>query len=118
VVTQSPAVTISPGVLKPGSKYYWRVRTLDRSGQVARGSAEFLTLAADIAAARATLERSLGAVGDISSLALLAEIDRSLGLLVEAREKFRAAVADAPEDAALRHALDRVEQQLTTVEVR
>ena len=61
-------------------------------------------------AARAVLEESLEAGGDASSLALLAEIDRSLGLLVEAREKFRAAVARAPGDVALRQALDRLER--------
>jgi hypothetical protein len=110
--TQLPTVTIAPGVLKPGAKYHWEVRTLDRIGQAARGAAEFVTLDAEAVQARTTLKQSLEAAGDAASLALLAEIDRSLGLLVEAREEFRAALAKAPDDVALRQAFDRLEQQL------
>ena len=110
--TRSSTVSISPGILKPGVQYYWQVRTVDRIGQVARGAAEFVTLGAETARARAGLAASLELAGDASSLALMAEIDRSLGLLIEAREKFRVAVAKAPGDIALRQALDRLEQQL------
>lgn len=112
VEAQSPTVSISPGVLKPGARYYWQVRTLDRIGQVAQGAGEFVTLSAQTAQARAALKEALEVAGDAPSLALLAEIDRSLGLLVEAREEFRAALAKAPGDVALRRALDRLEQQL------
>jgi hypothetical protein len=112
VETPSSIVNVARGILKPGARYYWQVRTLDRIGQVARGAAEFVTLGADTAGARARLEESLEREGDASSLALLAEIDRRLGLHVEAREKFRTAVARTPADVALRQALDRLEQQL------
>jgi hypothetical protein len=112
VETQSPSVSISPGILKPGAKYYWQVGTLDRIGQAARGAAEFVTLSAEAASRRAALKQSLEAAGDAASLALLAEIDRSLGLLIEAREEFRAALAKAPGDVSLRSALERLEQDL------
>ena len=112
VETQSPIVSISPGVLTPGAKYYWEVRTLDRIPQVARGAAEFATLDPDTVRARATLKESLEGAGDTPSLALLAEIDRRLGLLVEARDALRAALAKAPHDVALREALDGLERQL------
>jgi hypothetical protein len=110
--TRSPAVTVSPGILQPGARYRWEVRTLDRIQQAAQGVAEFITLGAEIAQARTALKHSLEADGDLSSLALMAEIDRNLGLLVEARDGFRAALAKAPADDALRQALNRVEQQL------
>jgi hypothetical protein len=110
--TQSATVSIPPRTLQPATKYFWRVRALDRSGQTARGAAEFATLSEETARARAALEASLEASADAASLALLAEIDRTLGLLVEAREKFRAAVARAPGDIALRQALDRLDEQL------
>lgn len=112
VETQSLTVHVSPGILKPGAKYYWQVRTLDRIGHAARAAAEFLTLNAESARARAALKESLESAGDAASLALLAEIDRSLGLLVAARDGFRAALAKAPGDVALRQVLDRLEQQL------
>jgi hypothetical protein len=112
VETQSPIVSVSPGVLKPGARYFWDVRTLDRVSQVARGEAEFVTVSDEPARARAALRESLPSAGDAASLALLAEMDRSLGLLVEARDGFRAAIAKAPDDVALRQALDRVERQL------
>jgi hypothetical protein len=112
VETQSPAVSVSPGILKPGEKYYWDVRTLDRIGQAARGAAEFVTLTEEAANARAVLKRSLERADDVASLALLAEVDRGLGLLIEAREQFREALKRYPGDAGLRHTLDRLEQQL------
>jgi hypothetical protein len=112
VETQSPIVTVSRGVLKPGAMYSWEVRTLDRIPQAARGEAAFATLSAEAAEARSTLRQSLEGADDGPSLALLAEIDRSLGLLIEAREAFRAAITKAPDDDALRQALDSVVRQL------
>lgn len=112
VETRSPAVSISPGTLAPDAKYYWEVRTLDKIGQVARGAAEFVTLSTEAAGARAALQQSLKDADDAPALALLAEIDRGLGLLLEARERFRQAVTKNPNDVVLREALVRVEQQL------
>ena len=112
VETQSSTVTISPGVLIPGARYYWQVRSLDRAGQAARGTAEFTTLSAETARERAALKAAVEATGDATSLALLAELDRSLGLLREARDGFRAALARAPDQSELRRFLDRVEQRL------
>ena len=90
------------------------MRTLDRIGQAARAVAEFVTLEEKPARARATLKASLDAAGDAPSLALLAEIDRGLGLLAEARDGFRAALARAPGDSGLREALEALERQLAS----
>jgi hypothetical protein len=109
----SPSVRVSPGVLKPGARYFWVVRTLGTSGSPARGEAEFVTLAERAVAARAALREALRApAGDASALALLGEIDRGLGLLAESRDAFREAIAMSPQDEALREALGRVEGAL------
>lgn len=110
--TGADVVAVSRGVLKPGERYYWRVKTLDRAGAAARGEAEFTTLSAENAALRLGLRKSAALGDDAASLALLAGIDRGLGLLLEARDGFRRALAAAPDDAALRQALQDLEQSL------
>jgi hypothetical protein len=110
--THTATLRVPSGVLTPGGTYYWEVRTVDRIPQTARGNARFVTLDAETARARAAFKASLEDANDAASLALLAEIDRALGLLGEACEELRAAVARAPDDAALRRALESLEQQL------
>lgn len=110
--TQAPSVAVSGGILKPGSSYYWRVRTLEAIGPARRGEARFATLAGEDTRLRAALREALEPKGEVESLALLAEVDRRLGLLSEAREGLRAALARAPEDESLRQALAAVEKQL------
>jgi hypothetical protein len=110
--TDADVVAVSSGVLKAGQRYYWRVKTLDRSGAAARGEAEFTTLSAENAALRLALRAWAAGADDAAALALLAGIDRGLLLLLEARDGFRRAVDAAPGDAALRQALEEVEQAL------
>lgn len=110
--TQSPSVSVSPGVLKSGTRYYWKVRTLDKPGEVARGESEFVTLSPESEKARAALKEALDKAGDAASLALLAAIDRDLRLLAESRDEFRSALARSPEDTALRKAYESIERQL------
>jgi hypothetical protein len=107
--TTSPEVAVPPTVLHAGTAYYWTVRTIDRSGAQARGSAGFVTLRDEEAKAREDLRRRLQQDGDASSLALLAAIDRHLGLQHEALEGFRAALARAPDDEALVEAVRELE---------
>ena len=108
----SSSVAISPGILRPAARYVWRVRTLDRPGLAARGEEEFETLSADDAAQRALLKQALERSGDAASLPLLAEIDRRLGLLFDAREEFRTALAKSPENEGIRLALKRLDDAL------
>jgi hypothetical protein len=109
--TQTASILVSPGVLRPGSRYHWTVRSLGGTA-TGRGEADFETANAENLAAREALRRSLQGLGDAASLALLAEVDSSLGLLKEAHQGFRAALAQSPEDATLQLALARVEQRL------
>ena len=108
--TSEPAVAVSAGVLAPGRNYYWRVSSLDSAGPPARGAAQFVTLSEQNAVARRALRSRLESTGDPSSLALLAEIDRALGLMWEARETLREAARKAPEDPDIRSALERIER--------
>lgn len=83
IETTASPVELSPGSLQPGTRYGWTVRTIDRVGPVARGEADFITLPARIAKAREALRKAIEALGDSELPALLAEVDRSLGLLAE-----------------------------------
>jgi len=109
--TESPPVKVPAGTLHPGLGYLWTVRTLDRPGAVARGEAELVTLSEKAAQARDEARRILAAEGP-GSLPLLAEIDRSLGLWLDAREDLRAALDDKSGDRALREALAEIEARL------
>jgi len=109
IETQAPSIAISAGVLKPAARYDWRVRTLNKPGPAARGEGEFTTLSSHAVTEREALRQPLHAAGDAASLALLAEIDRRLGLLYEAREDLRAALVKSPGNEAIREALKRLE---------
>jgi hypothetical protein len=76
-----------------------------------RGQGGLAMLSEDIVRAREEARKILEAEGT-GSLPLLAEIDRSLGLLLEAREDLRAAVDHEPANSALREALTKIEMQL------
>lgn len=109
--TASP-VTLPAGVLQPGTRYHWTVRTIERVGPVAKGEADFVTLPSGLAQKREELRRVVEAAGDDASLALLAEIDRSLGLWAEACDELRAALRGSPGDATLTEALAEIERRL------
>lgn len=104
VTTRASVVSIPPEVLQPGQRYRWSVRGLSPDG-AARGDAEFATLDAPSAASRERLRASLEAADDPWATALLAEVDRSLGLYAEAWSGFTTATARAPGDVRLQQAL-------------
>jgi hypothetical protein len=110
--TGETEVRVPAGTLQPGARYHWTVRTLDRIGPVARGEADLVTLPAKAARTRETLRAALTTEGGGEPLALLAEIDRSLGLLLEARQELRAALGAAPGDPGLQEALADLERRL------
>jgi hypothetical protein len=113
VETNASEVPVPAGVLKPGRTYHWTVRTKGAFGAAAQGEAELNTLSSEHARARERLRASLESAGDARSLGFLAEIDRRLGLLMEARDELRRAVSSAPSDPSLREALARVDHEIT-----
>jgi hypothetical protein len=107
----SPPVKVPAGTLRPGHRYLWVVRTLDRPGAIARGEADLVTLSEDAARTREEVREILATEGP-GSLPLLAEIDQSLGLWLEAREDLRTALTHEPANPALRKALIEIELRL------
>jgi len=105
LTTAETRVAVPPGLLKPEARYSWTVRTVDRAGPMAGGEADFVTLSAALEAQRAALKEALEGMGDASSLALLAEVDRGLGLVAEASEEAKLALRGAGDDTTLRDAL-------------
>lgn len=110
--TSSTSLPIPAGLLKPGSRYGWTRRALDRNETVQSAHSQISTLDAAAQSSRAALRKSLGPAGDPTSFALLAGVDRNLGLLWEAREELRQAVAQSPRNKDLRDALTRLDQGL------
>ena len=110
--TTTVTLDLPKGVLQPGMRYVWTIRTLEREGAVAQGKAYFVTLSAKVAEEREALRKALEAEGDSASLALLAEIDRSLGLLAEARDGLQAVINGSPGETGLTETLAELERRL------
>ena len=110
--TESTSLAVPTGILKPGARYFWRVRTVEIVGPAARGESEFATLASEEIEKRAFFKAGLREKGDAEALALLAEIDRRLGLLLESRNEFREALSKSPSDQILQRILGEIERQL------
>lgn len=107
---ESPPVRVPAETLRPGLIYRWTVRTLNRPGAVASGEAEFVTLSEGAARAREKAREILAAERP-GSLLLMAEIDRRLGLWLQAREELRTA-DDTTDDPALQDMLAEIERRL------
>lgn len=90
-------VEVPPGTLAPGGSYVWKVVAHVPSGFNARGEGRFRTLGAQEAETRARLRAAMG-MSDPDALALLAEVDGTLGLVREALDGFRAARAAGATD--------------------
>jgi len=110
--TQSTTIAVPAGILRPGVRYHWSVGTVERMGPAVRAESDFSTLPEEDIRRRATLRTALVKTGDAESLAFLAEIDRRLGLLEEAREEFQAALTKSPGDAALQKAIAEIDNRL------
>ena len=105
VESASTAVQIGRDVLRPSTRYYWRVRTLDTGKPVLQAEAVFSTLSEDEVRRRDALRAHIDRTGDRSLLGLLAELDRSVGLHREACDGLRAALAETPGNQPIAEAL-------------
>jgi CHAT domain-containing protein/Tfp pilus assembly protein PilF len=109
-VTSDTAVKVPADHLRPGASYHWAVRTLGRPCGDAHGETSFRTLDRDTAQCREALRRAASRHKDLT--ALLAGIDKQIGLLAEARDELRTAAAASPEDSGLRTALAQTEEEV------
>jgi hypothetical protein len=105
VTTPLATVEVPADALEPGSSYAWRVRAFAASGVVGEGSAEFVTITKDELDRRAAFAEAVNAEGDAMGLALMAGVDREIGLLADACDEFEAALRLRPSDPGLEHAL-------------
>ena len=105
-------MSLTPDLLASGRRYFWRVRALDEgvTGDAAEG--EFSTLSAAEASQRNALREGLASASDPYVVALLAEADRSLGLLWEAQEGYCRARDLAPSDPGLSKRCESLESLL------
>lgn len=100
-------VAVPAGVLQPGRDYRWLVRTRSATGFALSGEGRFTTLAREAGAARERLRASLGTMD--GAVALLAEVDWTLGLWPEALDGFRSAGAT---DAVIADRIAAIERRL------
>lgn len=96
--TTTNTLRIPSSLLEAGARYTWRVGATPKTGMVTRGDAVLQVLPADVASARSTFQASLRKEGGSDALALMAEVDRSLGLTVEANQEMREAIALLPKE--------------------
>lgn len=109
VETSSTAITISPNIIKDGSVYYWRVRTLDQQKRSVHAEAIFETVTKENVKLRSTLKQQMEKQQDISLLMLLADLDRNLGLMKEACEEIQSAIKQYPDNPMLMQSLSQFE---------
>lgn len=105
VESTSTTVRVDQDALRPASRYYWRVQTVDAGKPALRGDAAFSTMSEDHERRRSSLKAHVDRTGDRSLLALLAELDRNLGLRREACDGLKASLAESPDNQALVDAL-------------
>jgi hypothetical protein len=102
--TQTPFSAVRVPPLRPGRRYHWSVRTVNAAGWALRGDDDFSTLAQPLAKARAAFREAID-THDAAVLVLAAEMDEQLGLLIQARDEFAAAVAQGARGTELTKAV-------------
>jgi hypothetical protein len=112
VETRVDCVPVPQGVLDPGKWYHWGVQEPKERGSSPLAEAEFFTLARVDLERRAALKARLESQGDAGALALVAAVDRRLGLLAESRAELVAALAKAPRDVELSRVLEDMDREL------
>lgn len=108
VETISSEVTVSPGILKPGARYLWRVLTLDKTRPSTAADAEFFTLSAEQAKIHNAFRSQVLESKDAAQLLLLAQLESVLNLRKEACTTLREAQGLVPQNAEIKKAIERM----------
>lgn len=103
-------VAVPPGVLRPGLGYRWRVVAHLATGFESTGEGRFHTIGEQETRERARLRETLSTT-DAGHLGLLAEVDRTLGLLDEALAGFRAAREAGASDDVIAERIAELERR-------
>jgi len=109
VETRETRLDLSPGILKPGAFYYWRVRTVSRTMASTWEEAIFATLGEEDVRRHHELRQQAADSGDPALLLLLAWLDMELGLRREACLWLAEARRLAPDNPAIGAALEQGE---------
>jgi hypothetical protein len=103
--TSEPRVVVSPGIIKPGTQYYWQVRALEKDELSTVSYAAFVTVTAEEAALRNLFRAQLAQSRDAANLLLLARIEMAIGLRRESCETLKEALALSPANAEIKEAM-------------
>jgi hypothetical protein len=107
--TKASQVQVPAGVLKPGTLYLWRVRTIGGLRPLAAAEVVFATLEQEQVEARSALAREASDGSSADVYVLLAEIDWRLGLHWRACQDLARALELAPSNPALVEGLKRLD---------
>lgn len=110
--TPSFAVKVPPGLLKPESRYHWRVQANVVLGPSYRSEADFSTLSRTEIERRKVWQAIIAESKDVDLTLLAAELDRQLGLLSEAHDKLVDALKVWPDDNKVRVQLSKEARKL------
>jgi hypothetical protein len=114
--TTATSVDVPADMLKPGTSYAWRVRALGVGGLLGEGRASFVTMSKDALDRRTAFAEAMKSDEEPMRLALLAAVDRQMGLLAEACGELEHALELKPSDPALQQALIAAKAAVLTAE--
>lgn len=109
VETSIPRVVVSPGIITPGTRYYWQVRALEKNEPATVSYAAFATATDEEAEWRNSFKAQVGPSRDVANLLLLARIEMAIGLRRESCETLSEALALFPDNEKIREAMARID---------
>jgi hypothetical protein len=103
--TSVPRVIISPGIIKPGTNYYWQVRALEKDELSTVSYAAFITVTEEQAGLRNSFRAQVSQSRDAANLLLLARVELAIGLRRESCETLNEALSLSPDNEEIRGAM-------------
>jgi hypothetical protein len=94
--TSGPRVVVSPGIIKPGTTYYWQVRALEKDELSTVSYAAFVTATDAEAGLCESFRTQVAKSRDAANLLLLARVEMAVGLRRECCETLKEALALSP----------------------
>jgi hypothetical protein len=100
--TSVPRVAVSPGIIKPGTTYYWQVRALEKDELSTVSYAAFVTATDEEAALWELCRAQVAKSTDAANLLLLARVEMAIGLRRESCDTLKEALAFSRENEEIR----------------
>ncbi len=102
VETSLARVVVSPGIIKPGTQYYWQVRTAEKDELSSVSYAAFVTATEEEAGLLNSFRAQVSRSRDAANLLLLARIEMGVGLRKESCETLKEALALFPDNEKIK----------------